>query len=38
VKVKKEAKAVIIDDLAASIDRSQAGVGTSYQGLPTPSW
>jgi len=34
--VKKEAKAEIIDALVESIKRSQAGVVTSYQGLPTP--
>ncbi len=34
--MKKEAKAEIIDALAEGISRSQAGVVTSYQGLPTP--
>ncbi len=34
--MKKEAKAKIIDELAVSIDRSQAGVVVNYQGLPTP--
>ena len=36
VKMKKEAKAEIIDEIAKDIERSQAGVVTSYQGLPTP--
>jgi large subunit ribosomal protein L10 len=34
--MKKEAKAEIIDEIAKDIDRSQAGVVASYQGLPTP--
>jgi len=34
--MKKEAKAVIIDEISDSISRAQAGVVTSYQGLPTP--
>lgn len=34
--MKKAAKANIINGLAGSIDRAQAGVVTSYQGLPTP--
>ena len=34
--MKKEAKAEIIDEITRDIDRSKAGVVTSYQGLPTP--
>ena len=34
--MKKEAKAKITDELAASLKRSRAGIVTSYQGLPTP--
>jgi large subunit ribosomal protein L10 len=34
--MKKEAKAEIIDELVESLNRSQSGVVTSYQGLPTP--
>ena len=34
--MKKEAKSKIIDSLTESLNRSQAGVIASYQGLPTP--
>ena len=34
--MKKETKAIIVGGLTESIDRAQAGVVTSYQGLPTP--
>ncbi len=34
--MKKEAKAEIIDEISKDINRAQAGVVTSYQGLPTP--
>ena len=34
--MKKEAKAEIIDEIAKDVNRSQVGIVTSYQGLPTP--
>jgi large subunit ribosomal protein L10 len=36
VKMKKQQKAEITRELGDSLSRSQAGVVTSYQGLPTP--